>query len=177
MSDAAPHAESPADKATPANVSAPALGALTFKDKVNAAFDAVRPNGPDGPEYKNTEVAAALGKFGVKVTGSYLGMLRNGERDNPTVNVVQGLATFFDLDPVYFLTPATPQAEKTVAGIHRDLMTLAEWRDKGVLAFALRAMLLEQDSGELAQAAKVLIDQVFTLRNADRPQQGDTERQ
>ena len=178
MSDAAPHEQSPIDEmAAPPSVGARLAGKLTFKDKVNAAFDAVRPNGPEGPEYKNTEVAAALSKLGVKVTGSYLGLLRNGDRDNPTINVVQGLATFFDLDPVYFLTPANPQAAETVAGIHRDLMTLTEWRDKGVLAFALRAMLLEQDSGELAQAAKVLIDQVFTLRNADRPPQGDTERQ
>ncbi|GAA3432935.1 helix-turn-helix domain-containing protein [Kutzneria kofuensis] len=141
---------------------------LSFRDKLNAAFDAVRPNGPDGPEYRNTEVAAALGELGVKVTGSYLGMLRNGERDNPTVNVVQGLATFFDLDPVYFLTPTTPQAAEKVAGIHRDLMRLAEWRDKGVLAFALRAMLLEQDSGQLAEAAKVLLEQVMELRRTDR---------
>jgi transcriptional regulator with XRE-family HTH domain len=145
---------------------------LSFRDKLNAAFDAVRPNGPDGPEYRNTEVAAALGELGVKVTGSYLGLLRNGERDNPTVNVVQGLATFFDLDPVYFLTPTTPQAAEKVAGIHRDLMRLAEWRDKGVLAFALRAMLLEQDSGQLAEAAKVLLEQVMELRRTDRESGG-----
>ena len=141
---------------------------LSFRDKLNAAFDAVRPNGPEGPEYRNTEVAAALGELGVKVTASYLGLLRNGERDNPTVNVVQGLATFFDLDPVYFLTPTTPQAAEKVAGIHHDLMQLAEWRDKGVLAFALRAMLLEQDSGQLAEAAKVLLEQVMELRRTDR---------
>jgi transcriptional regulator with XRE-family HTH domain len=141
---------------------------LSFRDKLNAAFDAVRPKGPEGPEYRNTEVAAALGELGVKVTGSYLGLLRNGERDNPTVNVVQGLAAFFDLDPVYFLTPTTPQAAEKVAGIHRDLMRLAEWRDKGVLAFALRAMLLEQDSGQLAEAAKVLLEQVMELRRTDR---------
>jgi transcriptional regulator with XRE-family HTH domain len=117
-------------------------------------------------------VAAALGELGVKVTGSYLGLLRNGERDNPTVNVVQGLATFFDLDPVYFLIPTTPQAAEKVAGIHRDLMRLAEWRDKGVLAFALRAMLLEQDSGQLAEAAKVLLEQVMELRRTDRESGG-----
>jgi transcriptional regulator with XRE-family HTH domain len=61
----------------------------SFTAKLNHLFATVRPPGEDR-EYTNSEVATATG-----LSGTYLGYLRKGLRDNPSIEAVQAIARFF----------------------------------------------------------------------------------
>lgn len=52
---------------------------------------------PDGRRYTLDELSAATG-----LSPSYLKYLLSGQRDNPSKNALQLLATFFSVDPSYF---------------------------------------------------------------------------
>jgi transcriptional regulator with XRE-family HTH domain len=67
----------------------------TLADKLNRLFTTVVPAGR-GP-YSSEEVAQATG-----LSVSYVRYLRSGERDNPTKQSIEALATFFGVPPAYF---------------------------------------------------------------------------
>jgi transcriptional regulator with XRE-family HTH domain len=68
----------------------------SFADRLNYLFETVRPDGRKTP-YSDREVAKGTG-----MTATYVGFLRSGERKNPTYRLVQALADFFSVSPLFF---------------------------------------------------------------------------
>lgn len=58
----------------------------------------------DGKEFSNIEIEQ---KTGGKLDASYIGRLRNGRVDNPTLNTINVLADAFEIEPDYFLRRGT----------------------------------------------------------------------
>jgi transcriptional regulator with XRE-family HTH domain len=84
-------------------------------------------------------VAQAINaKGGPTISGTYLWMLRTGQRDNPTKSHLEALAEFFGVSPAYFFDDAA--AER----IEAQLELLAAMRDAQVSEIALRAFGLSE---------------------------------
>lgn len=69
---------------------------MDFADRLNLAFHTITK--PDGSEYTSRELEAATG-----VTPSYIGRLRSGKADNPSLKVILAFAQFFNVNPSYFV--------------------------------------------------------------------------
>jgi transcriptional regulator with XRE-family HTH domain len=120
---------------------------LTFGDRLNLLWTAVRPTRDEDPQawrvaktawprggkkdddaqgrpqYTNTWVAHQLEKrYGVRVTPSYLGKLRHGDKPNPGLPVLHALAQFFKVDTAFLLPVTTDADREKIAGVRDDLI-------------------------------------------------------
>jgi transcriptional regulator with XRE-family HTH domain len=132
----------------------------TFADRLNFLFETVRPQG-ETREYTNSEVAAAT-----DISGSYVGYLRKGIRDNPSVETVQALARFFGVRPSYFVDDER-DTEHAVA-VEAQLRLLQALNDPGIKRLAMRAAEAELSPAAL-DAVTAMIDQVQRLEQAASP--------
>lgn len=122
--------------------------------KLNHLFRTVR-RGED--EYSNKAVAEAIAeKQSVPISHTYIWQLRTGRRDNPTIQHLTALATFFGVPVAYFLDDAES------ARINQDLELLAAMREAGVTEIALRSADLS-DSSRTAVAD--MISQLWRLEH------------
>jgi len=99
-------------------------------DKLNHLFATVHP--ADRGPYSNEEVAVAIRGRGPTISGTYIWLLRKGERDNPTLKHLEALAAFFGVPAAYFFDDAA------AARIDAELDLLATMRDLGVQRVAMR---------------------------------------
>jgi transcriptional regulator with XRE-family HTH domain len=134
--------------------------ALTLAQKLNTLFDSVRDE--RGHEYSNERVAAAIG-----TSGSYVGYLRKGERDNPTKATLEALARFFGVAPAYFF-------DDDAAGRIVDQLTqmrlLLRLRDAGVRRVAMRLGGLSPAS---LHAVEAMVDQLRQLERLPAEPEND----
>src|SRR6266536_1727734 len=72
----------------------------TLAARLNKLFASVRK--PGGAEYSQREVAEGVTELGEPISHSYVGQLRKGEKDNPTLRHLRGLARFFGVPVEYF---------------------------------------------------------------------------
>ena len=102
------------------------------------------------------------------VSASYLQQLRTGQKENPTLGVVEALAKYFGVPPNYFFD------EQLTAEVDAELKMLRTLRDNGVMNVALRAQGLSPESLEtLGQ----LIDRTRRLEGLDdHTKSGQTRR-
>lgn len=117
----------------------------TLAEKINRLFETIHP--PDRGPWSNQDVErwlterAAVDGDGLTISANYLLMLRNGQRDNPTMRNVQAMAKFFQVDPGYFLRD-DDDTEQTYA----DLQLLGAIRDnEQIRSIALRAFDLDPE--------------------------------
>lgn len=101
----------------------------TFTQRLNHLWETVHPL---GKPYTYDQVAEGLSALGYEISVSYLWQLRNGRRENPTLQHIRGLAAFFGVPAAYFLDP-----EETKR-IDEELNVIAAMRDAGVRNVALR---------------------------------------
>ncbi|MEE1739807.1 helix-turn-helix domain-containing protein [Streptomyces sp. BE147] len=113
-------------------------GGRTLASKLEHLFETVIPPGR-GP-YGTEEVAQAITASGASISGSYVWLLRKGQRDNPTMRHLQGIADFFGVPAAYFFD------EQVAADVDADLGLLVALRDAGVQNVALRAAGLSSKS-------------------------------
>ncbi|MEU2309381.1 helix-turn-helix domain-containing protein [Streptomyces misionensis] len=99
----------------------------TFAARLDQLFREVHPAGR-GP-WTNAEAARAIG-----VSETYIGYLRKGARDNPTLSQMQALAAFFGIPVAYFVDNG--EGETTRA----DIELLAQLKRMGVRQIALRTL-------------------------------------
>jgi transcriptional regulator with XRE-family HTH domain len=126
----------------------------TLARKINHLFDSIRR--PDGARYSNEEVAAALSTTdGGKISGSYLWLLRRGDRDNPTIKHLDALATFFDVSPAYFFDDAKSRA------IASELALLRALRSANVERIAVRL------NGVSARGIEAITQVIESIRAAE----------
>lgn len=91
--------------------------ARSLADRVNHLFANKHP--VDRGPYTNAEVAAATG-----ISESYLGYLRSGARDNPTVRHLRLLAAHFDVPVCYLVDDEPTRDADTQIYLDRLLQTL-----------------------------------------------------
>jgi transcriptional regulator with XRE-family HTH domain len=135
----------------------------TVAGRLNYLFETVRPEG-GAREFTNAEVAAATG-----VSATYVGYLRKGERDNPSVETVQALARFFGVRPSYFVDDEAD--EERIAAIEAQLRLVQALNNPGIKRLALRAAEAELSPTAL-DAVTAMIDQVRLLERSATPKKG-----
>jgi transcriptional regulator with XRE-family HTH domain len=118
----------------------------TLAEKINRLFETLHP--PDRGPWSNQEVErwladrATVDRDSLTISANYLLLLRNGQRNNPTIRNIQAMAKFFQIDPGYFLRDDTEQT-------HTDLQLIGAIRDnKLVKSIALRAFDLDPQMRE-----------------------------
>mgnify|MGYP001085752476 CR=1 FL=1 len=82
---------------------------FNFSERLKALMDR---SAPDGRPWTDASVAKAASARGLKLSPSYVGQLRTGERPNPSVGIIRALASVFDV-PVGYLAGET-QADDEV---------------------------------------------------------------
>jgi transcriptional regulator with XRE-family HTH domain len=137
----------------------------TLAERLERLFATIHPAGR-GP-YSNEEVAAAIQEQGgPTISGTYIWLLRKGQRDNPTKKHLEALAGFFGVPVAYFFD------DEIASQLAPQLNLLAALRDSSVRDIALRVAELSPDS---LDAIRGMIEQVRHLeaRSNPRPQRPD----
>ncbi|MEU0004303.1 helix-turn-helix domain-containing protein [Streptomyces sp. NPDC006314] len=110
----------------------------SLADKLNHLFAHMKPAGQ--APYTVEEVARAISAAGIPISGSYIWLLRKGQRDNPTLRHLEGLAKFFGVPPAYFFD------DRVTETVNAELSLLTALRDAKVQRIALRTAGLSEKS-------------------------------
>ncbi|MEV0373306.1 helix-turn-helix domain-containing protein [Streptomyces sp. NPDC050636] len=103
----------------------------SLADKINHLFRTVMPAGRGS--YSTEEAAQAISAHGASISGSYIWLLRKGQRDNPTLRHLAALAEFFGVPPAYFFD------DDVTARVNTQLELATALRNTRVRSLALRA--------------------------------------
>lgn len=115
--------------------------------------------GPSG-RWTNVEMAHQLAERGIETTAAYISMIRRGQRANPSLAIVTGMATTFGVPVAYFYDDNIAQRLDT------DLELLVAVRQAGMENIALRASgLSPQGIREVGR----IIDAVRRIEGLDAP--------
>jgi transcriptional regulator with XRE-family HTH domain len=104
------------------------VGAFSIAGRLDRLFKNAEPE----PSYM-TVAEAIRAQQGVPISHTYIWQLRTGRRDNPTVQHLTALATFFGVPVAYFVD------EDHSRRIDGQLDLLRTLRDAGVAEIAMRA--------------------------------------
>lgn len=139
----------------------------TLAEKLNRLFRTVHPRGRG--EYSHEEVVEGIRqRGGPAISHTYLWQLRKGLRTNPSLNVIEALASFFGVSPAYFFD------DVAAARINAELDLLEAMRDAGVRHLALRASDLSPES---LRAITDMVERVRELEGlSDTPAEGKQRR-
>jgi transcriptional regulator with XRE-family HTH domain len=139
--------------------------------RLNHLFATVHPRGR-GP-YSNEEVAKAIRAQGGDISKAYLAYLRNGSRNNPTMQHLAALATFFGVSPAYFFddevaadtdTKISELAALREAGVGQDRWTSLQ--DAEIRRVAMRAAGLSPGG---LRAAEAVLDNLRAMEGLPTP--------
>lgn len=136
----------------------------SLADKLNNLFQLCKPAGRK--PFSNADVAKAIRELGYDISSSYIAALRAGDKTNPTLRHLEGLARYFGVPAAYFFDDAT------TASIHSQLEQLATLRelqaalnDDGVRILALKARGLSPTG---IQHIERIVDHVRALEQESR---------
>lgn len=104
------------------------MGAFSIAGRLDRLFKQLRPE----PSYMAVAEAVRSGQ-GVSISHTYIWQLRTGRRDNPTIQHLTALATYFGVPVAYFID------DDHTTRIDAQLDLLRTIRDAGVTELALRA--------------------------------------
>jgi transcriptional regulator with XRE-family HTH domain len=105
----------------------------SLAEKLTWLFENVRR--PNGRKHTLEEVANFVAEhIGGHCSRNHISMLANGQRVNPSMDIIEGLAAFFDISPAYFVDDDAAQE------IQAQLELAVAMRDGDVRAVALRAV-------------------------------------
>lgn len=105
---------------------------------------------PGGREYSHREVAEAITLAGEPISYSYIGQLRAGDKDNPTLRHLRALARFFGVPVEYFTS------ERLAAEVDRELDLAAALQDLRVQTVALRESVLPEAERSMASLSRIV---------------------
>src|SRR6476660_5351082 len=105
---------------------------------------------PGGREYSHREVAEAITLAGEPISYSYIGQLRAGDKDNPTLRHLRALARFFGVPVEYFTS------ERLAAEVDRELDLAAALQDLRVQTVALRESVLPEAERSMASLRRIV---------------------
>ncbi|MFI7122643.1 XRE family transcriptional regulator [Amycolatopsis sp. NPDC049868] len=127
---------------------------------------------PDGKEYSNEQVAAAIiaGRYVKTASQSYIWGLRNGTKDNPTKGYLQGLASFFEVPVAYFFDDddeLVQQVDQQLDALKAERQRMASLSgDEEIQLLAMRA---SQLSPERLKLVKDMLELVYQQERAETP--------
>jgi transcriptional regulator with XRE-family HTH domain len=123
-----------------------------FAERLDHLFRTVHPKdrGPYTPAEAAGAINAAAGER--VVSGTYLWLLRTGQRDNPTMRHLIALARFFGVPPTYFFPDDAMRQDAVPAELTAAL------RDEKVREMALRA------AGLSDRSLKAITDMINSAR-------------
>jgi len=104
------------------------VGAFSIAGRLDRLFKQLRPE----PSYMAV-AEAVRSEQGVSISHTYIWQLRTGRRDNPTIQHLTALATYFGVPVAYFID------DDHTTRIDAQLDLLRTIRDAGVTELALRA--------------------------------------
>jgi transcriptional regulator with XRE-family HTH domain len=104
------------------------VGAFSISGRLDRLFRQLRPE----PSYMAV-AEAVRNDQGVSISHTYIWQLRTGRRDNPTIQHLTALATYFGVPVSYFVD------DEQTTRIDSQLDLLRTIRDAGVTELALRA--------------------------------------
>ncbi len=133
----------------------------TLAQRLDNLFQSVRRS--DGREYSHREIAEAVTASGEPISHSYIGQLRAGDKDNPTIKHLRALARFFGVPVEYFTN------EEIAADVDRELRMLTALKALQVKTVALRRALLPEAERSLAELARM----VEVIREIEMAQDGE----
>jgi transcriptional regulator with XRE-family HTH domain len=121
-------------------------GKRTLAEKLNYLFQNVHPGQSEPYSARHvataiTAAAQARGDSKYEITHSYISLLRNGDRDNPTVKHLEAIAEFFNVPVSYFFAD-----DETAKRIENQVDLLLAMSDAGVRDVAFRAAGLSSES-------------------------------
>ncbi|ROP44183.1 helix-turn-helix transcriptional regulator [Streptomyces sp. PanSC9] len=132
---------------------------LSFRDRLR--FLVATRRGPEGCEYRPSEIAAAIG-----VSKATVNALLNGTR-NPGFDVSRALAEYFAVDPGFFSIRGDRALLRAIEPAMRQARLLASLRGEHVEMMALRGS-LAGGSPQLAQELQDVLETVVaTARQAN----------
>jgi len=126
-----------------------------FAERLDRLFRTVHPK--DRAPYTPVEVAEAINaEVGERVvSGTYLWLLRTGQRDNPTIKHLVAIARFFGVPPTYFFPDEVVQQDAVPAEV------VAALSDDKVREMALRA------AGLSDRSLKAITDMINSARTVE----------
>ena len=133
-------------------------GSPSFAERLDGLFKRVT-NPATGAEYSYEQVAEGVRQKGYEISSAYIWQLRKGQKDNPRLRHIVGLAAFFDVTPSYFVDDEVHQR------IDAELDLLIKMRDSGVQDVAQRAFGLSPSGLE---AVSDMIDHVRRIEGETR---------
>ncbi|MFE7616737.1 XRE family transcriptional regulator [Streptomyces sp. NPDC057496] len=136
------------------------IGTNSLAGKLNHLFATVVPAGR-GP-YSTEEVARFITDDGVPISGSYIWLLRKGQRNNPTLRHITALSKFFGVPPAYFFD------EDVTKHVDSHLKLAAALRDRHVRRLALRVSGL---SATTIEALLTLVNEVRRIHDLSPDEQ------
>ncbi|WP_250035288.1 helix-turn-helix domain-containing protein [Paractinoplanes maris] len=104
------------------------MGAFSIAGRLDRLFKQLRPE----PSYMAVAEAVRADQ-GVSISHTYIWQLRTGRRDNPTIQHLTALSTYFGVPVSYFID------DEQTTRIDTQLDLLRTIRDAGVTELALRA--------------------------------------
>jgi transcriptional regulator with XRE-family HTH domain len=122
--------------------------------KLNHLFATVIPAGRR--PYSTEEVARFITDDGVPISGSYIWLLRKGQRNNPTLRHIVALSKFFGVPPAYFFD------DDVTTHVDSHLKLAAALRDRRVRRLSLRVSGL---SATTLEALLTLVNEVRRIHN------------
>ena len=133
-----------------------------FAERLDRLFRTVHPK--DRGPYTPAEVADAINEAagGKVVSGTYLWLLRTGERDNPTMKHLISIARFFGVPPTYFFPDDAMQRDALPAEVTAALS------DDKVREVALRA------AGLSDRSLNAITDMIDSARTVEGLADGDS---
>ena len=134
-----------------------------FAERLDRLFRTVHPK--DRGPYTPAEVAEAINAEADErvVSGTYLWLLRTGQRDNPTMKHLIAIARFFGVPPTYFFPDDLAQQDAVPAEV------VAALSDDKVREMALRA------AGLSDRSLKAITDMINSARTVEGlPYDADT---
>ncbi|WP_410647971.1 XRE family transcriptional regulator [Amycolatopsis sp. cmx-4-54] len=126
---------------------------------------------PDGKEYSNEQVAAAIiaGGYVKTASQSYIWGLRNGTKNNPTKGYLEGLAAFFEVPVAYFFdddVELVRQVDQQLEALKAERARMASLSgDEEIQLLAMRA---GQLSPERLKLVRDMLDVVYQQEQAER---------
>jgi transcriptional regulator with XRE-family HTH domain len=121
--------------------------------KLDRLFSAVHPRGRG--EYTYREVAEGVrGRGFAPISATYVWQLRTGQRSNPTMKHIEGLAAFFGVPVNYFFN------DDVAARVDAELDVLVALREGPIRQIALRSAGLSPES---QQAIAEMVEHVRRL--------------
>jgi transcriptional regulator with XRE-family HTH domain len=131
---------------------------MSLSYKIDRLFTTMHPKGRG--EWTYREASMAIKAAGITISPSYIWQLRKGERTNPTLRQIEGLANFFHVPVTYFFG-STEQFNT----IDAQLSLVRAMRDQDIRDIALRTATLTSDG---LRIVSTLIDQLQTTQGMSK---------